>query len=264
MIGCNPGPSTGTFVFSTNKKNSSPSSYFPSSFTLQGMIHLAHSANVQIYASITLSPSILLGLNIGTFVTNAMSLLTTGNFDGLDIYITSTDHVDEDTNSIVMALQSLLMVLQPELLSLMDANGRSYGLSLVLLPSCDSDDTTTSVYTQDFINLLKSVGELNLLSYNPTNDDIVATSSPILSWQQPLSTTINTTATTADSSTSTSNSDNDNCQAIEESVAIWGSQGILPDKINVGLTTTTTSDNTDVCKQVKYGISSGWNGYFLW
>ena len=236
------------------------------------MIHLAHSSNVQIYASITLSPSILLGLNIGTFVTNAMSLLTTVNFDGLDIYITSstTYRVNEDTNSIVMALQSLLMVLQPELLSLMDMNGRSYGLSLVVLPSCgiggNDDDTITdeSVYTQDFINILKSVGELNLLSYNPptTNDDnIVPTSSPILSWQQqPLSTstTINsTTAAAIDSSTPTSN--NDNCQAIEESVAVWGSQGILPDKINVGL-----NSDEDVCEQVKYGISSGWNGYFLW
>jgi GH18 family chitinase len=236
------------------------------------MIHLAHSANVQIYASITLSPSKLLGLDIGTFVTNAMSLLSTTNFDGLDIYITtSLDHVNEDTNSIVMALQSLLMVLQPELLSLMDTNGRTYGLSLVVLPSCDIATTTDeSVYTQDFINILKSVGELNLLSYNPptTNNDIVPTSSPILpTWQQPTtSTTINsTTATTIDSSTTTSKS-NDNCQAIEESVAVWGSRGILPDKINVGLstTTTTTTDNTDVCEQVKYGISSGWNGYFLW
>ena len=231
------------------------------------MIHLAHSANVQIYASITLSPSKLLGLDIGTFVTNAMSLLSTTNFDGLDIYITtSLDHVNEDTNSIVMALQSLLMVLQPELLSLMDTNGRTYGLSLVVLPSCDIATTTDeSVYTQDFINILKSVGELNLLSYNPpttTNDDIVPTSNPILpTWQQPpTSTTINSTTTT----TTTSKS-NDNCQAIEESVAVWGSRGILPDKINVGLsTTTTTTDNTDVCEQVKYGISSGWNGYFLW
>jgi GH18 family chitinase len=222
------------------------------------MIHLAHSSNVQIYASITLSPSILLGLNIGTFVTNAMSLLTTVNFDGLDIYITTsttTDRVNEDTNSIVMALQSLLMVLQPELLSLMDTNGRSYGLSLVVLPSCDDTTTDESVYTQDFINILKSVSELNLLSYNPptTNDDnIVPTSSPILSWQQqqqPSSTTtINSTT-----------SNNDNCQAIEESVAVWGSQGILPDKINVGL-----NSDKDVCEQVKYGISSGWNGYFLW
>jgi GH18 family chitinase len=236
------------------------------------MIHLAHSANVQIYACITLSPSKLLGLDIGTFVTHAMSLLSTTNFDGLDIYITtSLDHVNEDTNSIVMALQSLLMVLQPELLSLMDTNGRTYGLSLVVLPSCDIATTTDeSVYTQDFINILKSVGELNLLSYNPptTNNDIVPTSSPILpTWQQPTtSTTINsTTATTIDSSTTTSKS-NDNCQAIEESVAVWGSRGILPDKINVGLstTTTTTTDNTDVCEQVKYGISSGWNGYFLW
>jgi GH18 family chitinase len=230
------------------------------------MIHLAHSANVQIYASITLSPSKLLGLDIGTFVTNAMSLLSTTNFDGLDIYITtSLDHVNEDTNSIVMALQSLLMVLQPELLSLMDNYGRTYGLSLVVLPSCDITTTTTdeSVYTQDFINILKSVGELNLLSYNPpttTNDDIVPTSNPILpTWQQPpTSTTINSTTTT----TTTSKS-NDNCQAIEESVAVWGSRGILPDKINVGLSTTTT-DKTDVCEQVKYGISSGWNGYFLW
>lgn len=252
------------------------------------MIHLAHSANVQLYASITLSPTILLGLNIGSFVTNAMSLLTTLNFDGLDIYITSSSGVNnEDTNSIVMALQSLLMVLQPELLSLMDINGRSYGLSLVVVPpTCDDTTTTTTtdnnesgvIITQDFINILKSVGELNLLSYNPTNNDdnIVATttsSSPILSWQQQpttSTTTINTTATTTvDSSstttTSTSNSDNDDCQAIEESVAIWGSRGILPDMINVGLTTTTTtSDNTDVCEQVKYGISSGWNGYFLW
>jgi GH18 family chitinase len=230
------------------------------------MIHLAHSANVQIYASITLSPSKLLGLDIGTFVTHAMSLLSTTNFDGLDIYITtSLDHVNEDTNSIVMALQSLLMVLQPELLSLMDTNGRTYGLSLVVLPSCDIATTTDeSVYTQDFINILKSVGELNLLSYNPpptTNDDIVPTSSPILpTWQQPpTSTTINSTTAT------TTTSNNDNCQAIEESVAVWGSRGILPDKINVGLsTTTTTTDNTDVCEQVKYGISSGWNGYFLW
>jgi hypothetical protein len=164
-----------------------------------------------------------------------------------------------------MALQSLLMVLQPELLSLMDNYGRTYGLSLVVLPSCDITTTTTdeSVYTQDFINILKSVGELNLLSYNPpttTNDDIVPTSNPILpTWQQPpTSTTINSTTTT----TTTSKS-NDNCQAIEESVAVWGSRGILPDKINVGLSTTTT-DKTDVCEQVKYGISSGWNGYFLW
>lgn len=228
------------------------------------MIHLAHSSNVQIYASITLSPSILLGLNIGTFVTNAMSLLTTINFDGLDIYITTstTDRVNEDINSIVMALQSLLMVLQPELLSLMDMNGRSYGLSLVILPSCDDTTTDESVYTHNFIDILKSVGELNLLSYNPptNNDNIVPTSSPILSWQQQpsLSTTINsTTAATIDSSTTTSN--NDNCQAIEESVAVWGSQGILPDKINVGL-----NSDEDVCEQVKYGISSGWNGYFLW
>jgi GH18 family chitinase len=228
------------------------------------MIHLAHSANVQIYASITLSPSILLGLNIGTFVTNAMSLLTTANFDGLDIYITSsTDHVNEDTDSVVMALQSLLMVLQPELLSLMNTNGRTYGLSLVVLPSCGITTTDESVYTQDFINILKSVSEFNLLSYNPPTN--VPTSSPILpTWQQPPTSTtiISTTATTIDSSTTTSN--NDNCQAIEESVAMWGNRGILPDKINVGLSTTTTTDNTDVCEQVKYGISSGWNGYFLW
>ena len=197
-----------------------------------------------------------------------MSLLTTVNFDGLDIYITTSatsDRVNADTNSIVMALQSLLMVLQPELLSLMDTNGRSYGLSLVVLPSCDDTTTDESVYTQDFINILKSVSELNLLSYNPptTNDDnIVPTSSPILSWQQqqqPSSTTTinSTTAAAIDSSTTTSN--NDNCQAIDESVAVWGSQGILPDKINVGL-----NSDEDVCEQVKYGISSGWNGYFLW
>lgn len=161
---------------------------------------------------------------------NAINLMTGFEFDGLDIIAAMS--TDDD----VAALQTLLSYLQSKLLGLMD-DSRSYGLSLVV--PCQSDSIS---YSQDIINLVNSVGELNLLTFDSSmfaEGEVAA---------QQISVSSNET------------SDNVN-YSVDACVNVWEARGISRHNINVGLA---QEAEESIFEEVEYGFTNGLNGFFIW
>ena len=195
-------------------------------------MHLARASGVEVYASITLDAAApVLELNSELFVESAISLMTGFEFDGLDINIAMS--TDDD----VLAVQTLLSHLQPELLRLMDEHSRSYGLSLVV--PCQSDSIS---YSQDIINLVNSVGELNLLTFDtniPAASEVAARQTSVLTNEL---------------------SDHGN-YSVDACVNVWENRGISRHNINVGLDQEGGQSN---CEKAEYGFANELNGFFVW
>lgn len=173
----------------------------------------------------------LLGLNTTLLAENAINLMTGFEFDGLDIIAAMA--TDDD----VAALQTLLSYLQARFLGLMDEHSRSYGLSLVV--PCQSDSIS---YSQDIINLVNSVGELNLLTF----DSNMSAESEVAARQISVS--------------SNETSDNVN-YSVDACVNVWETRGISRHNINVGLA---QEDEESIFEEVEYGFTKGLNGFFIW